>query len=80
MILVLFTHLLYQTDAVDFVEPRSIAGWSLVFFVALQILVNCLFLLYTDLKNLYRRIKLYKIKRENLKKWKLHQLIEQKIR
>ena len=78
MILILFAHLLYQTDAVDMVDARSIAGWSLVFFISAQILVNCSSIFYHDLKNLYTRLRLCKIKRNNMNKWKLDKLVQEK--
>ena len=69
-ILLLFAHLLYQSDAVYYIDARSYSGWSLVSIISARIMFNSICTFYSDLKNVFTRIRSKMLRRENLRKYK----------
>ena len=62
MILVVFGHLICQTDLVIEMKARSISGWSLIACLCLQILINMAVIVYLDTTTFLRWYKIRKAK------------------
>ena len=62
--LLIYCHLICQTDFVQDIFGRQVMGWSLIFLIAISVLVNFGFVLVQDCKTVHRKIKLYFLKKE----------------
>ena len=62
-ILVLFCHLITQTDFVLNMAARRAMGWSLIVLISVNIIVNFGNILILELWTLCRKIKLFYLKR-----------------
>jgi len=70
-ILMIYCHCITQTDFVVEMAGRQAMGWSLIGLTTLNILVNFGNILVQDLWTFYRKIKLFFLKQESLKRQRL---------
>ena len=62
--LLIYCHLICQTDFVQDIFGRQVMGWSLICLIAITVLVNFGFVLVQDCKTIHRKMRLYFLKKE----------------
>ena len=70
-VLMVYCHLICQTEFVQDMAGRQLMGWSLIFVVVLNMLINFGNILAQNLMTLYLKIKFYFLKKKILKQKKL---------